>query len=70
MSQLPVAEGPSTCKGRTLLGSMSTRVVSAVSDANLIAVLVVFIAVCLLALSVNVMTPGASLVIPPVGPEP
>ena len=56
MSQLPVAEDPSTCgpQGWNLLKSMSTGVISAVSDANVIAVLIVFIVVCLLALNVNV----------------
>ena len=66
MSQLPVAEDPSTCgpQGWNLLKSMSTGVISAVSDANVIAVLIVFIVVCLLALNVNVITPDASLAIP------
>jgi hypothetical protein len=72
MSQLPVAEDPSTCgpQGWNLLKSMSTDVISAVSDANVIAVLIVFIVVCLLALSVNVITPDASLAIPQFGPYP
>jgi hypothetical protein len=40
MSQLPVAEDPSTCgpQGWNVLKSMSTGVISAVSDANVIAV--------------------------------
>jgi hypothetical protein len=49
---------------------MSTGVISAVSDANVIAVLIVFIVVCLLALNVNVITPDASLAIPQFGPYP
>ena len=72
MSQLPVAEDPSTCgpQGWNLLKSMSIGVISAVSDANVIAVLIVFIVVCLLALNVNVITPDASLAIPQFGPYP
>jgi hypothetical protein len=35
-----------------------------------IAVLIVFIVVCLLALNVNVITPDASLAIPQFGPYP
>lgn len=72
MSQLPVAEDPSTCgpQGWNLLKSMLTGVISAVSDANVIAVLIVFIVVCLLALNVNVITPDASLAIPQFGPYP
>jgi hypothetical protein len=71
MSQLPVAEDPSTCgpQGWNPLKSMSTGVISAVGDANVIAVLIVFIVVCL-ALNVNVITPDASLAIPPFGPYP
>jgi hypothetical protein len=37
MSQLPVAEDPSTCEPQGWK-SMSTRVISAVSDANLMVV--------------------------------
>ena len=72
MSQLPVAEDPSTCgpQGWNLLKSMSTGVISGVGDANVIAVLIVFIVVCLLALNVNVITPDAILAIPPFGPYP
>jgi len=62
MSQLPVAEDPSTCKpqGWKLLKSMSVGAVLAVSEANLVVVLIVFMGVCLLALDVNVLTPDAS----------
>ena len=72
MSQLPVAEDPSTRgpQGWNLLKSMSTGVISAVSDANVIAVLIVFIVVCLLALNVNVITPDPSLAIRQFGPYP
>jgi hypothetical protein len=72
MSQLPVAEDPPTCEpqGWKLLKSMSTGVISAVSDADLIVVLIVFIVVCLLALKVNAITPDASPAIPQFGPYP
>jgi hypothetical protein len=72
MSQLPVAEDPSTCAPQSwkLLKSMSTGVVSAVSDANLIVVLTLFIVVCVLALNINVIAPDASLAIPQFGPYP
>ena len=72
MSQLPVAEDPSTCgpQGWNLLKSISTGVISAMGDANVIAVLIVFIVVCLLALNVNVITLDASLAIPQFGPYP
>jgi hypothetical protein len=72
MSQLPVADDPSTREpqGRNRLKSMTTGVISTVGDANLIAVLVVFIVICLLALDVNVITPDANLAIPRFGPYP
>ncbi len=72
MSQLPVEEDPSTCDspGWNLLKSMSTGTISVVSDANLIGVLVVFIAVCPLALNFNVITRDASPAIPQIGPYP
>jgi hypothetical protein len=62
MSRLPVAEGPPACESpsRRLLKSMAGRVTSAVGDANLIIVLIVFTAVCLLALDVDVVAPGAT----------
>jgi hypothetical protein len=72
MSQLPVAEDPSTCEpqGWKLLKSMATGVVSVVSDVNLVVVLIVFMGVCLLALNVDVITPDASLAIAQFGPYP
>jgi hypothetical protein len=72
MSQLPVAEDPSTRqpRGWKLLKSISTGVTSAVSDANLIVLLIVFIIVCLLALYVNVITSDGSLAIPQFGSYP
>ena len=72
MSQLPVAEDPSTCEpqGWKLLKSISRGVVSAVSDANLIVVLIVFIVVCALALNVNVIIPDARLAIQQFGTYP
>lgn len=61
MSHLPAAGHSSTCEsqGRTLLKSTPRRVISAVNDANLIVVLIVFIAVCLLAVNVDVIAPDA-----------
>jgi hypothetical protein len=72
MSQLPVADDPSTSEpqGWNLLKSTSTGVISAVGDTNLIVVFIVFIMVCLLALNVNVITPDANLAIPRFGPYP
>jgi len=73
MSQLPVAEDPSTREpqGWKLLKSMSVGAgVLAVSDANLVVVLIVFMGVCLLALDVDVITPDASLAIAQFGPYP
>lgn len=72
MSQLPVAEDPSTCEpqGWKLLKSMSIGVISAMSDANLVVVLIVFIVVCLLALNVDVITPDAGRAIAQFGPHP
>ena len=71
MSQLPIAEDPSTCEpqGRKLLKLVASGVISAVSDANLIAVLMVFIVVCLLQ-NVNVVAPHPSPAIPQLGPYP
>jgi hypothetical protein len=72
MSQLPVADDPSTSEpqGWNLLKSTSTGVISAVGDTNLIVVFIVFIMVCLLALNVNVIAPDARLAIPQFGPYP
>jgi hypothetical protein len=72
MSQLPVAEDPSACEpqGWKLLKSMSAGVVSAVSDANVVVVPVVFMGVCLLALNVDATTPDAGLAIAQFGPYP
>jgi hypothetical protein len=72
MSRLPVAGRPSACESPSLilLKSMASRVTSAVSDANLIIVLIVFTAVCLLALNVNVVAPDATLAMRQFGPYP
>jgi hypothetical protein len=69
---LPVAEDPSTCEpqGWKLLKLVASGVISAVSDANLIAVLMVFIVVCLLAQNFNVVAPHASPAIPQLGTYP
>jgi len=72
MSRLPVAESPPACESpaRRLLKSMAGRVTSATSDANLIVVLIVFAAVCLLALNVDVVAPGATVAMRQFGPYP
>ena len=65
VSQLPVAEEALMRKqqSRKLLKSISGAVIWVVKDANLVVVLAVFIAVCLLALNVNVITPHDKLVV-------
>jgi hypothetical protein len=72
MSRLPVAGRPPACEspGRRLLQSMASRVTSAVRDANLIIVLIVFTAVCLLALNVDVVAPDATRAMRQLGPYP
>ena len=72
MSSLPVEEDPSTCDspGWILLGSMPTGMISVVSDANPMSVLVVFIAVFPLALNFKVITRDASPAISQIGPYP
>jgi hypothetical protein len=72
MSRLPVAGRPLACEspGLRLLKSTASRVTSAVSDANLIIVLIVFTAVCLLALNIDVAAPGATAAMRPFGPYP
>jgi hypothetical protein len=72
MSRLPVAGRPPAREspGLRLSKSMASRVTSAVSDANLIIVLIVFTAVCLLALNVDVVAPDATLVMRQFGPHP
>jgi hypothetical protein len=67
VSQLPVAEEALMRKqqSRKLLKSISGAVIWVVKDANLVVVLAVFIAVCLLALNVNVITPHDRLVVAP-----
>jgi hypothetical protein len=65
VSQLPVAEEAlmREQQSRKLLKSISGAVIWVVKDANLVVVLAVFIAVCLLALNVNVITPHDKLVV-------
>jgi hypothetical protein len=73
MSNLPIAERPPKSEpygAQRLLQSIQSRVISAVGDANLIVVLIVFIIVCLLALNLNVIAPDANLTIAPFGPYP
>jgi hypothetical protein len=64
VSRLPVAEEALVREqqNRKLLKSISSAVIWVLNDANLVAVLAVFIAVCLLALNVNVITPHNRLV--------
>ena len=72
MSRLPVAERASAreSRARRLLKSLAGGAVSAASDANLIVVLIVFTAVCLLALNVDALAPDARLAIRQLGPYP
>jgi hypothetical protein len=72
MSRLPVAGRPLACEspGLRLLKSMASRATSAVSDADLIIVLIVLTAVCLLALNVDVVAPDAMLAMRQFGPYP
>jgi hypothetical protein len=67
VSRLPVAEEAwmSEQQTRKLLKSIPSALIWVVNDANLVAVLAVFIAVCLLAFNVNVTTPHNRLVIAP-----
>jgi hypothetical protein len=72
MSRVRVAERPpaSGSQSARLLKSLADGVVSAVSDANLIVVLIVFTAVCLLALNVDALAPGARLAMRQLGSYP
>jgi hypothetical protein len=67
VSRLPVAEEVlmREQQSRKLLKSISSAMIWVLNDANLVAVLAVFIAVCLLAFNVNVITPHNRLVIAP-----
>jgi hypothetical protein len=64
--RLPVAEEAlmREQQNRKLLKSISNAVIWVFNDANLVAVLAVFIAVCLLALNVNVITPPNRVMAP------
>jgi hypothetical protein len=72
MSRLPVAERRSAREWRAgrLLKSLADGAISAASDANLIVVLIVFTAVCLLALNVDALAPDARLAMRQIGPFP
>jgi len=72
MSRLPVADEAlmREQQSRKLLKSISSAMIWVLNDANLVAVLAVFIAVCLLALNVNVITPHNRLVLAPFTPCP
>jgi hypothetical protein len=67
VSRLPVADEAlmREQQSRKLLKSLSSAMIWVLNDANLVAVLAIFIAVCLLALNVNVITPHNRLVIAP-----
>ena len=72
MSRSPVVERQPASKSpaRRLLQSLTDGIVSAAGDANLIVVLIVFTAVCLLALNVDVLAPDAGLAIRQLGSYP
>jgi hypothetical protein len=72
MSRSPVVERQPASKSpaRRLLQSLTDGIVSAAGDANLIVVLIVFTAVCLLALNVDALVPDARLAMRQLGPYP
>lgn len=73
MSHFPIAEEPANSapeSGRKSLESISDRLVAAITDRNLIAVLIVDIVVCLIALSVNLPALDIKPTIEPFGPYP
>jgi len=72
MSRAPVVERQpaSESLARRLLKSLTDGIVSAAGDANLIVVLIVFTAVCLLALNVDALAPDARLAMRQLGPYP
>ena len=72
MSRSPVVERQPARKSpaRRLLQSLTDGIVSAAGDANLIVVLIVFTAVCLLALNVDALAPDARLAMRQLGPYP
>jgi hypothetical protein len=72
MSRSPVAERPlsSRSRGLALLRSFASRLIVAASDTNLVMVLIVFTAICPLALNVHTVVPDASLAMRQIGPHP
>jgi hypothetical protein len=72
MSRSPVVERQpaSESLARRLLKSLTDGIVSAAGDANLIVVLIVFTAVCLLALNVDALAPDARLAMRQLSPYP
>jgi hypothetical protein len=72
MSRLPVVERQpaSASPARRLLQSLTDSIVSAAGDGNMIVVLIVFTAVCLLALNVDALAPDARLALRQLGPYP
>lgn len=71
MSRSPVVERQpaSESPARRLMRSLTDGILSAAGDGNLIVVLIVFTAVCLLALNVDV-APDARLAMRQLGPYP
>ena len=72
MSRLPVVERHAVSESltRRLLKSLADGIVAVAGDANLIVVLIVFTAVCLLALNVDALAPDARLAMRQLGPYP
>jgi hypothetical protein len=72
MSRSPVVERQpaSESPAHRLLRSLTDGIVSAAGDGNLIVVLIVFTAVCLLALNVDALVPDARLAMRQLGPYP
>lgn len=72
MRRLPIAERQPASESRAgrLLKSLADGIISAASDTNLIVVVIVFTAVCLLALNVEALAPDARLAMRQLGPFP
>ena len=72
MSRSPVVEHQpaSESPAHRLLRSLTDGIVSAAGDGNMIVVLIVFTAVCLLALNVDALAPDARLALRQLGPYP
>jgi hypothetical protein len=72
MGQWPLADRvrASESRGGRLLKSLATGVVGAANDPNLVVVLFIFTAVCLLALNVDALAPDLRLAMRQLGPCP